>query len=673
MKFFYLTFTVFLFANSLIAQTNPIDFETNSIGFDWNWTVFENSTNPPLLIVNNPSPDATNSSQSVAQFNALQSGNPWAGCESQHNADIGSFSFDENNSAIRIKVWKSVISDVGLKFASNSNQSLTEIKVSNTLVNQWEELIFDFSPYIGLEPLVVDQIIIFPDFDLQGREQDNIIYFDDITFSNVSTLPISGCTDSSAVNFNPEASVDDGSCIACENPALVTFSLDVSEVLTPDLSNVLINGNWDSFGENNEYWGAWGLVLEDEDQDSIYQGTISLQSGNDEYVHALSGEADNYSGWGLIGFAPQGCALGTNPETGHPSPNFFFSVECDQTLELPIQCFGSCQDSCFAYTTPVSYVQFEVDMNNVNQSSDDYTNVVINGSWNNWSGWGVELEDNDNDGIWTGTGEFDANSSFEYVVAVTGPADNYSGWGMQWGEECENNNFNVSTSVEGDTILSIPTVGCPTANEEGCMDPAASNYNPLSTIDVGCLYDVTFSVDMSNFNMAGVETVNVNGDFNGWCGNCNQLYDEDFDGVYSTTIQLPAGPIEYLFTTNGWTGDVEVFESTDECILSTVDGATTFNNRYYEVQPSQNTIPTYCFDSCFDCEDNSIEITFRVDMSNEVVSENGVSVIGSFNGYNINANPMINIGNNVYETTINLNPSNYVFRYANGGLDLSKE
>ena len=44
----------------------------------------------------------------------------------------------------------------------------------------------------------------------------------------------------------------------------------------------------------------------------------------------------------------------------------------------------------------------EVDMNNVNQPSDDYTNVVINGSWNNWSGWGVELEDNDNDGIWTG-------------------------------------------------------------------------------------------------------------------------------------------------------------------------------------------------------------------------------------------------------------------------------
>ena len=39
-----------------------------------------------------------------------------------------------------------------------------------------EELIFDFSPYIGLEPLVVDQIIIFPDFDLQGREQDKLSY-----------------------------------------------------------------------------------------------------------------------------------------------------------------------------------------------------------------------------------------------------------------------------------------------------------------------------------------------------------------------------------------------------------------------------------------------------------------------------------------------------------------
>jgi hypothetical protein len=55
--------------------------------------------------------------------------------------------------------------------------------VANTLVDQWEELTFDFSGYIGLvEAINIDQIIIFPDFDTNGRSQDNIVYFDNIRF-----------------------------------------------------------------------------------------------------------------------------------------------------------------------------------------------------------------------------------------------------------------------------------------------------------------------------------------------------------------------------------------------------------------------------------------------------------------------------------------------------------
>ena len=73
-------------------------------------------------------------------------------------------------------------------------------------------------------------------------------------------------------------------------------------------------------------------------------------------------------------------------------------------------------------------VAFSVDMNSLDQPSADYDNVVINGTWNGWQGWGVTLSDADADGVWTGTGEFDpAIGQFEYVVAVTGPADSYSG------------------------------------------------------------------------------------------------------------------------------------------------------------------------------------------------------------------------------------------------------
>ncbi|MDT0559045.1 T9SS type A sorting domain-containing protein [Ichthyenterobacterium sp. W332] len=171
------------------SQNAPIDFETGGLGASWTWTVFENDTDPALEIIANPVSSGINTSATVAKFTALQTGAPFAGCESMHGADIGSFMFDTNNSTIKIMVYKSVISDVGLKFADVNSAALVEIKVPNTVVNEWEELTFDFSPYIGLFPQTVDQIIIFPDFDNSGRTQDNIIYFDNITFDDQIITP----------------------------------------------------------------------------------------------------------------------------------------------------------------------------------------------------------------------------------------------------------------------------------------------------------------------------------------------------------------------------------------------------------------------------------------------------------------------------------------------------
>ncbi|MGC9361656.1 MAG: hypothetical protein ACP5F3_01880, partial [Candidatus Syntrophosphaera sp.] len=171
---------------TLFAQNAPIDFEAGGQGADWTWTVFENATNPPVQIMANPDATGNNTSATVAQFTALEAGQPWAGCESQHGSDIGTFTFDATNCTVKIMVHKPVISDVGIKFVSSSSASSGEIKVPNTLINQWEELTFDFSSRIGETN---DQIVIFPDFDLEGRENDNVIYFDNITFSEQIDIP----------------------------------------------------------------------------------------------------------------------------------------------------------------------------------------------------------------------------------------------------------------------------------------------------------------------------------------------------------------------------------------------------------------------------------------------------------------------------------------------------
>jgi hypothetical protein len=173
----------------VLAQNSPIDFETGGYGATWTWTVFENGGDPSLEIVTNPNTGGINSSFTVAKFTALQAGQPWAGCESQHGSDIGTFSLDASNSTLKIMVYKTVISDVGLKFVIPTSGSLGEIKVANTITNAWEELTFDFSSHIGLpEAIGIDQIVVFPDFNPGGRTQDNIIYFDNISFSP-ATVP----------------------------------------------------------------------------------------------------------------------------------------------------------------------------------------------------------------------------------------------------------------------------------------------------------------------------------------------------------------------------------------------------------------------------------------------------------------------------------------------------
>ena len=163
----------------------PIDFESGGQGASYTWAVFENDSNPALQIIPNPDQSGINTSATVARFKALQAGKPWAGCESLHGSDTGPFFIDVNNAQIRIMVWKSEISDVGIKLVRPDGWSLGEIKVPNTVTNQWEQLTFDFSAHIGLTP-AYDQVVVFPDF--QARTSDQIIYFDNVFGAQASSI-----------------------------------------------------------------------------------------------------------------------------------------------------------------------------------------------------------------------------------------------------------------------------------------------------------------------------------------------------------------------------------------------------------------------------------------------------------------------------------------------------
>lgn len=163
----------------------PIDFEPSGYGAAWTWNVFENDSNPALEFVANPDATGENTSANVAKFTALTTGAPWIGTETAHGEMGITWDLSASNAIIKIMVYKSVISNVGIKLVNAAGGAQVEIKVANTKINEWEELTFDFSSRIGngLDGSTnIDQIVVFPDFR-DPRTSEQVVYFDNIIFT----------------------------------------------------------------------------------------------------------------------------------------------------------------------------------------------------------------------------------------------------------------------------------------------------------------------------------------------------------------------------------------------------------------------------------------------------------------------------------------------------------
>ena len=213
------------------AQYINVDFEPGGIGDTWTWEVAENADNPPLELIANPFPGGINNSANVQKFTARQGGNPWALVFT--TGGMEPFQFDATNSTVKIMVYKSTISNVGIKFEDGFG-GFYEILVSNTVTDQWEELVYDFSPVIGN---TYNRLVIIPDFTFEPRPADNIVYFDNIQMPEP--------------NVTPPATVD------------VTFILNTA-LITPEPTGIFIGGG-------NQFGGPADNQMADPDMDGIYE------------------------------------------------------------------------------------------------------------------------------------------------------------------------------------------------------------------------------------------------------------------------------------------------------------------------------------------------------------------------------------------------------------------
>ena len=224
---------------------------------------------------------------------------------------------------------------------------------------------------------------------------------------------------------------------------------------------------------------------------------------------------------------------------------------------------------------------FNVDMT---CAPEGFENVFVTGPWCGWCANDTynTMTDPDGDGVYTAEVP-DLAGVVEYKYAINGFADQ------------ENL---VNDMVEGATCAPITDYSA-YANRQMDAGSVANDY--YGTCNGTCNDfppppggTVLFRVDMSEY-VGTYGTVNLNGAFNGWCGACATMTDDDGDMIYELAVDLPGGTTEYKFTLDGWNIQ-EDFTDGDPC-TSNLEG---YINRTLDVTGDM-VLPAVCWNSCAVC------------------------------------------------------------------------
>lgn len=212
----------------------------------------------------------------------------------------------------------------------------------------------------------------------------------------------------------------------------------------------------------------------------------------------------------------------------------------------------------------------------------------------------------------------------------------------------------------------------------GCTDTNAKNFSSTAIVDDGgCLYDITFNVDMSCPDavdgsdvpigeVTGFTDVRLTGPFSNF-GTDIILSDPDLDDVWSVTLEnlnLATPSFEYLYIT-------DVFASKERLADEAACGLTLSGTGNRIITPVSGSTVNDVYGQCAEtCPAASADVSFAVNM-NQDVDFNGtdpVSVVGDINLVLEDLD-----GDGVYTGTTTLDNGAYNYNYQIGSSPVEDE
>jgi 1,4-alpha-glucan branching enzyme len=471
----------------------------------------------------------------------------------------------------------------------------------------------------------------------EGDYQYKFINGDD--FAQTEIVPQACGVDDGFGGFNREVTVNGntdilldavcfGSCILCVEPINITFSVDMNNELI-SVDGVHLVGSFQN-------WTLPGIVMTDAGN-GIYTYTSQLPANADyqyRFVNGLDYTVDE--------IVPSLCGV----DDGFGGYNRLVVAQ-DTDITLDTVCFSSCT-SCPIEPQDIA-VTFYV---NMNEETIDPNGVHVAGSFNDWDSASAPMTDVDLDGVYAYTTMVPQNEQvfFKFI--------NGNAWGMEEivPTECALADglggqarvlYTLLNDISSDTVCYASCTNC------GVIIDEPSNM-------------ITLQVNMQN-EVVSPNGVHVAGNFQNWDPATSEMTDLDDDGIYSITFEADEwSNLSYKFINGNTWNDAEMV--TSECGLPDGNGG---NNRLLETGTIDVTASAVCFSACENCitvEPVLVNLTFYVNMENEIISPAGVHVAGEFNNWFSNATQMTDADmDGVYEYTQAVEANSTVeFKFING-------